>query len=184
MSFLKWRLFISTVRCVFSCSPSKVPEYTDHKKCSHRPYSRLCVQLPHLHRHNSDAKFNAPSGRQEVAFPFSYLCPRTYWTPEDKQSLVPWVDIYTHTQYTRSHNTARSLLAALVKYSASNSGTKSPADFAHPCYFQPRATVLAGCLPCSGEPGEAQLSRGRREGGRASPLPHLPHGAFGGAQSR
>lgn len=34
---------------------------------------------------------------------------------------------------------------------------KSLANFAHPCYFQLRLTVLAGCLPRF--PGEAQLSK-------------------------
>lgn len=107
--------------------------------------------------------------------------------PEAKQSLVLWMDIYTHTHNTHTRTMLqiigpRSLLAALVKYSASNFGTKSPADFAHPCYFQPRAMVLAGCLPRSGEPGGAQLSRGRRREAEPPLSPTCPTGLWWGSE--
>lgn len=126
-----------------------------------------CVQLPHLHNHNNHTKFNAPSGRQEILFPFFYLCLCTWLTLKDKQSLTMLVDIYIYIHNTYAHTILQiigaqfllGLLATLVNFCTANFGMKSLASFAHPCYFQLRLTVLAGCLPCLGKPLEAQLSK-------------------------
>lgn len=77
------------------------------------------------------------------------------------------VDIHTHIHNTYAHTILQiigawfllGLLAALVNYCTLNFGIKSPTNLAHPCYFQLRLTVLAGCLPCLGKPWEAQLSK-------------------------
>ena len=90
--------------------------------------------------------------------------------------------IYTHTQYTRSHNTADNWGLISVR-AASNSGKIFCFKFWHeiscrlaPSLLFPAHADSFGWLPSTLRQTWGSTAEQRREeGSRASPLPHLPH---------
>lgn len=110
----------------------------------------------------------------------TFVCVHGWFSRISRVSLCWWIYVHTHTiLQIIGARFLLGLLATLVNYCTANFGMKPLANFAHPCYFQLRLTVLAGCLPCLGKPLEAQLSKDS-EPSLSPPTPEV----FGGAWAR
>lgn len=95
----------------------------------------------------------------------TFVCVHSWLSRISGVSLCWWIYIHTHTQYIRSHNTADNWSLISVG-AASNSGKLLYFKFWHEtsCQLCPSLLFTAqadsfGCLPCLGQPGEAQLRK-------------------------